>query len=88
MKTKVSLAVLFGLFPSFFFFNERYLNTDMSSIIEIYSTPTNPILPCTFLMGHIHSSNIRILIAPLLMNGFWSFHSQNTQWIKIFFLSY
>jgi hypothetical protein len=54
MKTKVSPSGR-SIRPISFIFllNERYLDTDMSSIIEIDSTPTNAILPYTFLMGHI-----------------------------------
>ena len=82
MKTEVSPSGRSIRPISFIFFlNERYLDTNMSSIIEIYSTPTllklysNAILPCTFLMGHIHSSNSN------------SHSSSSNEWILIVLLS-
>jgi hypothetical protein len=99
MKTNVSpLAVLSGRFPSYFFFIFifKYLDTNMSSIIEIYSTPTllkyfEECYACTinFTINFFKHFSIfsftQTSITRVLINlGCW-YKSKNIQWIMLFF---
>ena len=81
-----------------FFLNERYLCIDDASTIETHSTFPQIKLNATkvclnvFLTGDIlHGisySNVYLLISPVLIGVWHLFWSKNTQWIKIFHLSY